>query len=249
MQQFSALFFDLGGTLVYRIVTQERILRLLCEELSIPLPSQPDWAGAVSTWRAYHASHYLSCRTAFEEDDLLVREGRLIVEHLTKSPCSPPLADQFRIGLRRAARWWGIYDDVMPVLNYVKAAGLDTGLISNWEPSLPNFVREMGLSHAFPTIVSSVTEGIEKPSPRLFEIAMERMGVSPDRCLYVGDDYRSDVVGARAAGMTPVLLDRNDRYLDTDCLTIHHLDEIIDILQGHLPPAQSSVVCFSGFSL
>lgn len=249
MQQFAALFFDLGGTLVYRIVTQERILRLLCEEMDLPLPPRPDWTGAVSIWRAYHASHYLACRTPAQEDDLLLRESRLIVEHLTQRECSPEPAERFCLGLRRSSRWWGIYDDVMPVLNYVKAAGLQTGLISNWEPSLPDFVREMGLSHAFPLVVSSVTEGIEKPSPRLFGIAMERMGVAPEQCLYVGDDYRSDVVGARAAGMTPVLIDRNDRYMGTDCLTIHRLDEIIDVLQGLLAPPTSSEVCFSGFSL
>lgn len=249
MQQYSALFFDLGGTLVYRIVSQDRILRLLCEELNLSLPARPDWGGAASAWRAYHASHYLSCRTRDAEEDLLARETRLILEHLTMAPCPPAVAERFQAGLTRAARWWGIYDDVMPTLNYVKASGLATGLISNWEPSLADFVREMGLSHALPLTVSSVEEGIEKPSPRLFEIAAERMEVAPENCLYVGDDYRADVVGARAAGMTPVLLDRNERYLDTDCITIHRLDEVIDILQGHVPPPQSPGICFSGFSL
>jgi len=248
VQHYSALFFDLGGTLVYRIVTQERILRLLCEEMNISLPGQPDWAGAVATWRAYHASHYLSCRTAAEEHDLLHCEASLVLDHLTGS-ARPDAVDRFTQGLQRSSRWWGIYDDVMPVLNYVKAAGISTGIISNWENSLPDFVREMGLSHAFPVTVSSVAERIEKPSPRLFEIAMERMGVTPQECIYVGDDYRSDVVGARAAGMTPVLLDRNDRYLVTDCLKIHRLDEVIDLLQGHLEPPTSPIVCFSGYSL
>lgn len=249
MHRYSAILFDLGGTLVYRIVTQDRILRLLCDELRVPLLSEPDWTGAVSLWRAYHASHYLSCRTVEQEESLLHREARLILDHLCGGNCPPDAVDLFRQGLQRASRWWSVYDDVMPVLNYLKSTGIRAGIVSNWEPSLERFCQEMGLSHAFHTIVSSVREGVEKPSPRLFETALARIGVRAEDAVYVGDDYRSDVVGARAAGMTPLLLDRNDRYLSTDCLKIGALDQVIDFLRGDLQPPPQQVVCFSGFSL
>lgn len=249
MQSHSALLFDLGGTLAYRIVSQERMLRLLCDDQALPLPAQPDWSGAAAAWRAYHASHALSCRTRRQEDDLLHREACLILEHLTGASVPKAMVNCVLPGITRAARWWGVYDDVAPTLDYVKAHGMQTGLVSNWEPSLPDFCRDMGLSHAFPTIVSSMVEGIEKPSPRLFEIALERMGVPPEKAVYVGDDYRMDVVGARAAGLTPILLDRNDRYLATDCLKIRRLDEIIDFLQGELQPPTEHAVCYSGFAL
>lgn len=249
MHAYSALLFDLGGTLAYRIVSQERMLRLLCEDQDLPLPAQPDWSGAAAVWRAYHASHALGCRTRREEEDLLYREARLILDHLAGVPVPRAIVNAVLPGLTRAARWWSVYDDVAPALNYAKTAGLRMGIISNWEPSLPDFCRDMGLAHIFPTIVSSMAEGIEKPSPRLFEIALERMGVAPERAVYVGDDYRMDVVGARAAGLTPILLDRNDRYLSTDCLKIRRLDEIMDFLQGHLKPPTEHTVCFSGFAL
>jgi HAD superfamily hydrolase (TIGR01549 family) len=241
--------FDLGGTLVYRIVSQERMLRLLCEDLALPLPAQPDWSGAVATWRAYHAGHYLSCRTTEQEDNLVLTEARLILDHLTGGAYPMDALDRFLPGLRRVSRWWGVYDDVAPVLDYAKATGTRTGLISNWEPSLPAFCRDMGLAHAFPTMVSSVAEGIEKPSPRIFEMTLERMGIAPEETVYIGDDYRADEVGARAAGITPILLDRNDRYLGTDCLKIRRLDEVIDFLQGNLHPPTEPSVCFSGYAL
>jgi len=249
VHRYSALLFDLGGTLVYRIVSQERMLRLLCEDQGLPLPAQPDWSGAAAAWRAYHAGHALGCRTPQQEDDLLSREARLILEHLTGVSVPRRMVKEFLPGLCRASRWWGVYEDVSATLDYVKSCGLKTGLISNWEPSLPAFCRDMGLSHIFSAIVGSGAEGIEKPSPRLFEIALERMGVDPSEAAYVGDDYRMDVVGARAAGLTPVLLDRNDRYLSTDCLKIRRLDEVIDFLRGDLHPPTEPTVCFSGFSL
>jgi FMN phosphatase YigB (HAD superfamily) len=225
------------------------MLRLLCADLDLELPARPDWGGAVAVWRAYHSGHALGCRTPEREAELLRREGHLILDHLTGGAFHPEALNGFLAGLQRASRWWSVYDDVAPVLDYMKAIGLRTGLVSNWEPSLGAFCRDMGLSHIFPTIVSSGTEGIEKPSPRLFEIAVERRGVAAENAVYVGDDYRADVVGARAAGLTPILLDRNDRYMGTDCLKVRRLDEVIDFLQGNLHPPTEAPVCFSGFSL
>ena len=145
------------------------------------------------------------------------------LKHLTGGEAAASTVDRFQEGLRQSSRWWSVYDDVMPMLNYVKAAGIRTGLVSTGSPPA-GFRARHGLFYAFPVLVGSVEEGIEKPSPRLFEIALERAGVEASEAIYVGDDYRADVVGARAAGLTPVLLDRNDRYLATDCAKIHVLD-------------------------
>lgn len=249
MQRYNAILFDLGNTLVYRIVTQERTLRLLCDECSFPLKEAPDWPGAVAIWRAYHASHYLAARTVARELHLLRREAELVLRNLCDEAPEPADVARLAEGLRQSTRWWGVYDDVSPLLDTLKCAGLSLGLISNWEPSLEEFCAEIGLAHAFRTIVSSVKEGVEKPSPRIFEIALERLGVEPGAALYVGDDYRLDVVGARAAGLTPVLVDRNDRYLETDCIKIRSLDEILDILEGRDVGSDTAEVCFSGYSL
>ena len=49
--------------------------------------------------------------------------------------------------------------------------------------------------------------GFEKPDPRIFQAALEPLGIAPEGVLYVGDIYEVDVVGARRAGMDVVLLD------------------------------------------
>jgi putative hydrolase of the HAD superfamily len=248
LHRYTSVFFDLGRTLVYRIVTQERTLRLLCSEVGAPLLPTPDWAGAVAIWRAYHSSHYLTCRNLAQENDLIFREAQLILNHLAPG-FTEEVADRLAMGLQASTRWWSLYDDVPPVLNQLKVAGRKTGIISNWEPSLEQFCLKMGLAHAVQVAVSSGVEGIEKPSPRIFQIAMERMEVEPENCLFVGDDYRMDVVGSRAAGMTPVLLDRNDRYLETDCLKIRRIDELFDILRGEPVSHPTTPVCFASYSL
>ena len=249
MHRFTSVLFDLGGTLVYRIVSQDRILRILCDEMQLPVTEETDWKGATAMWRAYHAGHSLGCRSVVAEQALIRTEARMVLNHLTNGRSTEEMVDRLQTGICRSSRWWGIYDDAMALLNSVKASGLPMGIVSNWEPSLPDFCREMGLAHLFPVLVSSMSEGIEKPSRRIFEIATERMGVSADQCLFVGDDYRSDVIGARSAGLTPVLLDRNERYAETDCIKVNSLDGILDVLEGTLQAPTEPVVCVAGYSL
>jgi putative hydrolase of the HAD superfamily len=57
-------------------------------------------------------------------------------------------------------------------------------------------------------IVVSGREGIEKPDPRIFHLALERLGAAPERSVYVGDNPRIDVEPAIALGMGAVLVDR-----------------------------------------
>jgi len=80
------------------------------------------------------------------------------------------------------------------------AAGLALACIGNWDVSLADYLRRVGLSHFFATVVSSAEAGAPKPDPRPFQLALSRLGAAPERALHVGDsDADSD--GARAAGL------------------------------------------------
>jgi putative hydrolase of the HAD superfamily len=65
----------------------------------------------------------------------------------------------------------------------------------------------VNLARFFETVVDSHEEGIEKPDPRIFQVALGRMGVAAGETAYVGDMFHVDVVGAIAAGLKPFLLD------------------------------------------
>jgi putative hydrolase of the HAD superfamily len=56
-------------------------------------------------------------------------------------------------------------------------------------------------------VVDSQVVGLEKPDPRIFAVALERMGLPPERTVYIGDLRSVDAAGARNAGMHFVLLD------------------------------------------
>ena len=75
-------------------------------------------------------------------------------------------------------------------------------------------------------MLDSAEEGVEKPDPRIFELALERSGARREETLHVGDLYHVDVEGARAVGLRAVLLDTADLYAGFDCRRIRTLGEL-----------------------
>ena len=86
------------------------------------------------------------------------------------------------------------------------------GVVSNANGTVRAKLARIGLAEYFELIIDSQEVGIEKPDPRIFALALERMGVAPAQAAYVGDLYHVDVVGAAAAGLSPYLLDPCDLY-------------------------------------
>lgn len=78
--------------------------------------------------------------------------------------------------------------------------GLKLAVVSNWDCALPERLEEVELLATFDAVVSSAEAGAPKPSPRPFSLALERLGVAPQRALHIGDE-RADEQGAAAAGM------------------------------------------------
>ena len=78
--------------------------------------------------------------------------------------------------------------------------GLRLAVVSNWDVALYEHLEELKLADYFETVVTSAEAGAPKPDPRIFELALERLSVRPDRALHIGD-AEADEEGARAAGM------------------------------------------------
>ena len=82
------------------------------------------------------------------------------------------------------------------------------------------------VAHFFDVTVISGVEGVEKPDPGIFRLALDRAGVAPERSAYVGDNPAFDVEAARAVGMVPVLIDRRGLHEDRDGLRITSLEDL-----------------------
>lgn len=101
------------------------------------------------------------------------------------------------------------------------------GVVSNANGTVRAKLARVGLADYFELVVDSHEEGIEKPDPRIFALALERMGVGAAETAYVGDLYHVDVVGAAAAGLSAFLLDPSDLYRGAPVPRIRSLAELL----------------------
>lgn len=108
---------------------------------------------------------------------------------------------------------WHIFEDVLPVLQALRARGLRLGVISNWDERLRPLLRRLHLQDYFATIVVSCEAGASKPSRAIFERAARELGLPPGLVLHVGDSRELDCLAAQAAGFAGVWLERRARPL------------------------------------
>lgn len=114
---------------------------------------------------------------------------------------------------RDAYKTFRLFDDVLDVIDHIGQHELRVGVLSNNE-EVAHHVERMDVQHRFEIVVSPSTFGVGKPDPLIFTRTAEQLRVAPERTIYVGDSYDNDVVGARAAGMKPVLVDHYGINLD-----------------------------------
>jgi putative hydrolase of the HAD superfamily len=105
------------------------------------------------------------------------------------------------------------------------------GVISNTaRGDCEQVLDSVGLTSYFTQILDSFLVGVEKPDPRIFELAAAKLGVTLHQTAFVGDIYEVDVIGARRAGMQPILLDPRRRRQEPDCTVIASLSELLTLL-------------------
>lgn len=152
---------------------------------------------------------------------------------LAASLCGRFLAPIFAVGR--------VYDDTLPVLANLRAAGVRTAIVSNapWGSPPDLWRRELQrleLADAVDVVVLCGDVGWRKPAPEIFRHAARMLGCRPADCMFVGDDRRWDVEGSAQVGMRPVLIDRDGRHPEFVGERITDLKEVPALLRSGLPP-------------
>ena len=101
------------------------------------------------------------------------------------------------------------FPDTVPALRALRAAGVKLVAASNWDVSLHEQLERTGLTPLLDGALSSAEVGAPKPDPEIVTRALALAGARPEEALHVGDDLEADVGGALAAGLEPVLIDRD----------------------------------------
>ena len=139
-----------------------------------------------------------------------------------------------RIWARHLERniWCRVGAGVEPALARLKGAGIRMAVVSNSEGTVEAMLKSVGLDRYLETVVDSWVVGVAKPDPAIFRIALDRLGVSASAAVMLGDIPALDVEGARAAGVTPILLDPLNLHPDVDVQRVPDVPSYVDQLLG-----------------
>jgi len=121
-----------------------------------------------------------------------------------------------------------LFPETIEVLEYFYNKGYKMGVISDTSPSLEYTLQQLGIARYFTSFTTSSLVGAGKPSPIIFNAALNAQGVSAAESLYV-DDYKREADGAREQGFTAFLIDRTGE--DTGEWSIRNLKEIIEFVE------------------
>ena len=211
-----AILFDAGGTLVH--IDYARVAAVVERTTDRALPVsgfvEAEYAGRAAVEAAMAKNggatdglrwtiHFAAMLGALglSEDEFEMASPEIVAEH------------------QRSNLWSDALAGTAEALASLNRLGLVVGCVSNADGTVDRLLERVGLLAHLNFVVDSGKVGIEKPDARIFEIALGLAGVPASEAVYVGDIYPVDVVGARRAGLTPVLLDPLDRYGGRDCRT------------------------------
>jgi putative hydrolase of the HAD superfamily len=201
-----AILFDLGGTCLE--IDHPRIAEALVARGTAPVEG---WVG-----RSERAGRErLEALLAAGEDGDAQWRGfftAFLAEAGADASAIPGIFDELVAFHRRHHLWNRVMPGIPETLRALSGRGYRAAAISNSDGRAEAILTLLGLAQEFEFIVDSRDEGIEKPDPRIFLSACARLELPPARCAYVGDVLAIDVVGARAAGLFPVLLDVYGSY-------------------------------------
>ena len=136
--------------------------------------------------------------------------------------------DAFAERQRGEGLWVRPVEGARATLDRLRALGLRMACVSNSDGRAEWHLEHTGTRAGLEFVVDSQIVGIEKPDPRIFAIALERLGVAAERALYVGDIRSVDEAGARAAGMHFVLIDPFGDYAPPGGDSIRAIGDLAD---------------------
>ena len=227
-QPLDAVLFDVGG--VFHLPDHDRIVDAMSRAEVEVDPANLDRA------------HYAGVRglTDFREGDrnIWLAYIREYAKALGAADQTETVAEVLLNEFTTGGVWTRIIPGSPEALRTIAATGVKLAIVSNADGSVEAQLAADGICQMGPgpgvemnAILDSSVVGVAKPDPRIFEIALERLGgVSPDRAIHIGDTPAADCAGARAAGITPVLIDPYNDQEHFEGLRLPSLQQVANLL-------------------
>ena len=235
-----AVFFDLDGTLRYNDPSPEKIFLDYVAQLGVP--DSPEQRRRVMRWVHYYwaqSEELLQDRKTYlhSEADFWRNYTR---SQLMAFECPPDLLDKvlppiFSYMSDQYKPQDRLLAGVPETLQALKEAGFRLGVVSNRIHPYQDQLERLELDGYFDLVVAAGEVQSWKPDPGIFIHSLQRLDLGAEETVYVGDNYYADVVGARGAGLLPVLLDPEGLFPDAGCPVLESIPDLLVLLEEHQP--------------
>jgi len=226
------ILFDFDGTLVFHQPDSFDLISAFCAEIAQRLGPEAERRG-----RRMRHEYFVDPMIRDEIDGLSSDEfwqhfNRFLLEGLGIKGDLAQLVRELGARFDQVELTYHCPIAGFHTLNGLRDRGYGLGLITNREnvTRFYDLLQQMQLSSCFAVTLASGEVGVSKPNPGIFYAAMERLGTMAEESLYVGDNYWADVVGARRAGITPVLFDPHRLFPEADCAVVERIDDLLSWL-------------------
>lgn len=237
-EHIEAVLFDMGGTLRSTIIHERKVKREKIRQM-LGLLGADDDEGKFIQLLKKRATAYKGWagKTLLElsEDELWRRWMLPDWPSDQVSRLVPQLSQLWRDATGRHI----VFPETQETVLALFRRGYRLGLVSNTTSTteVPHVLEELGIAGCFEAVILSCVVGIRKPDPSILLMAVERLGVRPERCAYIGDQPHKDVIAARKAGFARTVILRDPKSppdlpregaLIPDH-TIYNLKELLDL--------------------
>ncbi len=235
--EIDAIFIDLGNTL--RILTKDEQHQGMARQKIAQLVGSEQPPGDLCTLidQRYKVYRKWAFETRIEAPEKELWTRWLLPDHPAEllSPIATELTFQYRQTMGKRV----VQPDAREVISELDWRGYQLGIISNVITSkeIPDWLEADDLGKYFKSVVLSSLLGKRKPDPEIYWEAARRIGVPPERCVYIGDNPARDVVGTRTAGfgMVVILMSREELEKDPPSgesapdVIIHEFKQLLDL--------------------
>lgn len=229
------VIFDLDGTLRHSVPSADETQYNFA--VSLGIKNSDDCRRKGARWAHYYWAQSDELAKDIDEYEVLEKpfwdnycQRYFVAMGVPKGEASdlgPRLAQMMEEGYRPQSK---VFPEDFETLDSLREAGYTVGLISNRSNPCNEELEELGLTPYLDFAYVAVEVGAWKPDPAIFDRAIEYTESTPEQIVYVGDNYFADIVGAKNAGITPILLDRGDNFPDADCTIIQRFGELNSLL-------------------
>jgi len=232
-----AIIFDLDGTLRHNVPSADDVQFRFANQLGAGVPGDLQILGA--RWAHYYWAQSFELLRDIEQygdkdGDFWVNYSYRYLLSLTvpeerATHLAPMLTAQMELQYTPENY---VFPDTPKILQTLKSAGFTLGLVSNRSNPCQEECEALGLLEFCEFAYVAAEVNAWKPDPKIFDRALELIGSSPERIIYVGDNYYADIMGARKAGLQPVLLDEKRIFPEAGCTVINTLGELVELVLG-----------------